>query len=289
MMTITIHSTTLLSIPRESHFCQCLCLSFLHLHHKSTHPLQTSTNLRLSEINRHLHGPRIRLSPNRVRFRGPSLPPAVTRANDSDYKMQIAWAKDEPPSPTDSHHEPPPPGGSRGSSESRRPHVVSYHAPIERSSSEHRWFPFTRRRPVLPSDPPIHPENISAVFGTPSTTYREAYSPTFGEKSVETRPSHVGDGGLPMMIPIPPPAPYTLSHSRTPGWDSPWVARPLESLSHRNTYAQLHNGGSTEEQLPDGSVSWWPRTRKRARAYLLNNTHVPLVEFILLSDFVHPS
>ncbi|KAI0257599.1 hypothetical protein BJV78DRAFT_1079218, partial [Lactifluus subvellereus] len=104
--------------------------------------------------------------------------------------------------------------------------------------------------------------------------------PAFSAKSLKVGPSRMRDVGMSMTMPTPPAAPYTLSHSRTPGWESPWVARPLESLSHRNIYEQLHNGGSTEEQLPDGSItdeSWWPRTRKRARAYLLNNPHVPLL------------
>jgi hypothetical protein len=211
----------------------------------------------------------------------------------------IAWAKDEPPSPTDSYHDPQLPGGARGSSEAHEPDVVSQHPPVGPPGGEYRWFPFTRRRPMLaselfsPTDSPSHVrlEKRSSVFRTPSIL-REAYSPALGLKNAEAGPSRIRDRGLRIVVPTPPDSSYTLSHNRSPGWDSPWAGRPLESMSHQSIYAQLQNGGSSEDQVPDSSVtdeSWWHRTRKRSRAYLLNNTYVPLVNFILLSDFVHAS
>lgn len=204
-----------------------------------------------------------------------------------------AWAKDEPPSPTDSHHEPPSPRGSYGPSDAHRSDV-SQHSSAG-PSGEHRWFPFTRRRPMLPS-----PE----VFGAEPFLTRLERRPTIslgfhhrddrslepGNKSPEqTTSSRTLDRGFRIALPTTPAAPYTLPQSRTtPGWDSPWVARPLESFSHRNIYEQLQNGESAEEQPVEDStttnMSWWPRARKRARAYLLNNTYVPLVKHTLLVD-----
>ena len=109
-------------------------------------------------------------------------------------------------------------------------------------------------------------------------------------KSPEQSRARARDWGLRINLPSPPATPHALTRSRTPGWDSPWVPRPLESLSHRNIYEQLQNGGSVEEQQPGSSVTeenWWPRARKRARAYLLTNTYVPLVMCIPCRSFAY--
>lgn len=155
-------------------------------------------------------------------------------------------------------------------------------------SGEHRWFPFTRRRPTLPSEL-LGPEPSLTRRPTIQLgfSHREDRSPTRGEKSFERASPRSPDRGLRIILPTTPAPPFTLSHGRTPGWDSPWTAGPPESFPSRNIYEQLH-GGSTEEQLVDGSTikkRWWPRARKRARVYLLNNTYAPLVKHTLLVDF----
>jgi hypothetical protein len=123
---------------------------------------------------------------------------------------------------------------------------------------------------------PIRLEKRPAIFRTPSSL-RDAYTAALGEKNAEAGPSR--KPVLRIAMPTPPSTPYTLSCNRTPGWDSPWAPKPIESLFPRSISEQLQNGRSQEEQ--DDSViieRWWPRTRKRARAYLLNNTYVPLVK-----------
>jgi len=111
-----------------------------------------------------------------------------------------------------------------------------------------------------------------------------------GDRSPEQTTSRTLDRGFRIALPTTPATPYTLPQSRAAGWDSPWAARPLESFSHRNIYEQLQNGESAEEQPVEDStttnVNWWPRARKRARAYLLNNTYVPLVKHTLLADLM---
>ncbi|KAI9460921.1 hypothetical protein BJY52DRAFT_238947 [Lactarius psammicola] len=200
------------------------------------------------------------------------------------------WAKDEPPSPTDSHHALPSPGGSRGLSEARRSDVAS---PDDSSAgpsggAEHRWFPFARRRPHLASEVSSGSSSTTPIEKKPPTLRTslsglpdgDARPPVLGERSPEQSRSRGRDWGLRITMPTPPVTPHTLAHSRTPGWDSPWVARPPESLSRRNIYEQLQNGGSVDGQPPDSPIaneSWWPRARKRARAYLLTNTYVPLL------------
>ncbi|KAI0304927.1 hypothetical protein BC826DRAFT_978988 [Russula brevipes] len=187
-----------------------------------------------------------------------------------------AWAKDEPPSPTDSHHEPPSPGGSRDPSDAPRADDTSHPSSIV--PSEHRCAahpPLVRieRRPSI-----FRSASITAGFARREDPHSPALGGGKGQE--QAGPSRLRDRSLRISMPGTPAATHTLSHSRTPGWDSPWAPRPLESLSHRTIYEQLQNGDSAEEQPPEGTAgdgTWWPRTRKRARAYLLHNTYVPLL------------
>lgn len=218
----------------------------------------------------------------------------------SDCTANTAWAKDEPPSPTDNDHEPPSPGGSRGPADARLSDVGSYNTPVG-PSGEHRWFPFTRRRPMPgselfgaepPPPPTVRLEKRSSILRSPSLIAGFARrgedhgpAPVGGRNQEQASTSpRARDRSLRIAMPATPAIPYTLSQSRSPGWDSPWVAKPFESLSRRNISETLQNGGTPDDQSPNGGYgydpndSWWPRTRKRARTYLLNNTYVPLVK-----------
>ncbi|KAI9457733.1 hypothetical protein F5148DRAFT_341572 [Russula earlei] len=201
------------------------------------------------------------------------------------------WAKDEPPSPTDSQYEPSLPGRSRGPSDASRSDASQNSLIGQRG--EHRWFPFTRRHPMPPSEvsraesPPVRLEKRSSIlrsssFNAAGFGRREDHSPALDEKSQELAHSRARDRSLRIALPATPATPYSLSHGRTPGWDSPWAAsaRPLDSLPRGDVYEQLQSGESPERQPHDeGTVdeSWWPRARKRARAYLLNNVYAPLL------------
>jgi hypothetical protein len=127
-----------------------------------------------------------------------------------------AWAKDEPPSPTNSHHEPPSLGGSYFLSDAHRSGVSQNSS--AGPSSEYRWFPFTRRRPTLPSDvfgaEPSHTRVERRPIISIGFSHREDRSPPLGEKSPRSRTL---DRGLRIALPTTPPAPFTLPHSRTPG------------------------------------------------------------------------
>ena len=102
-------------------------------------------------------------------------------------------------------------------------------------------------------------------------------------------PSARREWGLHLAMPTPPTAPFTLAQSRTPGWDSPWAPRPPEG-PERGLYEQLdklhvegaddhtHAHAHTHAHDQDTrTLSPWARRKKRARAYLLSNTYVPLV------------
>lgn len=119
--------------------------------------------------------------------------------------------------------------------------------------------------------------------------HRDDRSLASGDRSPEQAFSRTLDRGFRIALPTTPVAPYTLPQSRTPTWDSPWAARPPESFSRWNIYEQLQNGESAEEQPVEdltSNGSWWPKARKRARAYLLNNTYVPLVKHTFLADIM---
>ncbi|KAF8507142.1 hypothetical protein F5888DRAFT_73964 [Russula emetica] len=207
----------------------------------------------------------------------------ISATSRSKIVTRPPWAKDEPPSPTASHHElPPSPRGSYVPSDAHRSDVSQHSAG---PSGEHRWFPFTRRRPMLPTPEMFGAEpSLTRLERRPTISlgfhHRADRSLESGDKSPEQATSRTLDRGFRIALPTTPATPYTLPQSRTAGWDSPWAARPLESFSHRNIYEQLQNGESAEEQPVEDSAangSWWPRARKRARAYLLNNTYVPLL------------
>jgi len=144
-----------------------------------------------------------------------------------------------------------------------------------------------------PSPPPtVRLEKRSSILRSPSliagfARRGEDHGPVpvggRNQEQASTSP-RARDRSLRIAMPTTPAIPYTLSQSRSPGWDSPWVAKPFESLSRRNISETLQNGGTPDDQSPNGGYgydpndSWWPRTRKRARTYLLNNTYVPLVK-----------
>ncbi|KAI0318467.1 hypothetical protein OF83DRAFT_941925, partial [Amylostereum chailletii] len=196
------------------------------------------------------------------------------------------WARDEPPSPTDSFLAPPPsPGGSRPPSEARRSDVFSLQSSTGvPPDSEHRWFPFTRRR----QDTVSHPTQDDRFSSLDSSHHLEktvtSLSDTQAPSTIAPRDefasghtpqastSRMRDWGLHISLPPPTPAPNTLSQSRTPGWDSPWVAKPFEPRAKGEPYEELEN--EHPDTTPNSAVSdlsRWTRLKKRARRYLLTN------------------
>ncbi|KAF8591889.1 hypothetical protein K439DRAFT_1325302, partial [Ramaria rubella] len=69
-------------------------------------------------------------------------------------------------------------------------------------------------------------------------------------------------------------APFTLSHNKTPGWDSPWTPR-IPEQAHAN---RTENSG-------EGNSRPWRRRKKNLRSFLLHNNYVPLVSRILNITF----
>lgn len=205
-----------------------------------------------------------------------------------------AWALDEPPSPSDD------PDGeqtaTRRPSTARLSDVYSYQSSAHHGS-EHgsRWWAFTRPRTSEPSQhaPPKDsyehgelkpPEKRGSMFRDRSkswlaTSNRRSQDAT----GLSPRPTKTLEGqhtpmdrhpngwGLTIDLPPPPSAPFTMAQSRTPGWDSPWTARPL-----RNPEQDIFAREASDSDEKTGS------RKKRLRTFILTNTYVPLVRVSFL-------
>jgi len=93
---------------------------------------------------------------------------------------------------------------------------------------------------------------------------------------------------LKLQLPLPiPRAPYTVSHTKTPGWDTPWTPRvPPRAAIHNSSDPELGritsrwtSGGNKEESSDDSSPQSRQTFKKKFRNYVLTNTYIPLVQF----------
>ena len=196
----------------------------------------------------------------------------------------IAWARDEPPSPdyAQSMHE----------SEHRlsvlRPSAAASHASVGYHSqlgAPSPWWSFTlpRNRDTL-APPQQSQADQSRQADTPKL--RRAHL-SFRDRSMswlhsshlrrhadgeqgQTENGHNHDWNVRLNVPEPQ-SPFTLSHNRTPGWDTPWAPRPPAA----NAKVSNNYFGNSD---PQGSeVDNWSQRGKRLRAYILSHHHVPLV------------
>lgn len=111
----------------------------------------------------------------------------------------------------------------------------------------------------------------------------ELDSTTPGPSIIPKRGNSRKVNGAPTHVDIPPPAPipFTLSRTRTHGWDSPWVpfhSRKLPPTDDPNLY---DNAGGIFSNSPDPSGddvrTGWAKRRRRFRTFLLYSNYVPLV------------
>lgn len=88
-----------------------------------------------------------------------------------------------------------------------------------------------------------------------------------------------------LSIPLPAAQlPYTLSHTNTPGWDTPWTSRPNAQGPSRHNRLESYGFGADHESSTSETQngSRWSRRRKKIRSFILGNTYVPLVRIFLL-------
>ncbi|KAF8973922.1 hypothetical protein BDZ97DRAFT_1647958 [Flammula alnicola] len=193
------------------------------------------------------------------------------------------WARDEPPSPKEqdvqaSTHEGTHPPDSRMSD------VTSLQSSPSDAGS--RWWTFTlpRTRPEsfnhVPSSPKTERKSfrdISLSWMPTSVSQREGSS--FLRKDKEKETEHPASH-LSMPLPAQLPVPYTLSHTNTPGWDTPWTSRtnaqgPVrDNILESYGFEEDHSSGSDHDRR---ELSRWSRRRKQIRSFILVNTYVPLL------------
>ncbi|TFK41045.1 hypothetical protein BDQ12DRAFT_420851 [Crucibulum laeve] len=211
-------------------------------------------------------------------FRRP--PPPVTTVVTSP-----PWARDEPPSPKEdaaSTAEP------QNVSEPRPSDVASYSSGPSQSDS--RWWTFTLPRSRDPSFNLIsnssRPEkkgfkDRSMSWLPMSASIREGTSFMRRDKEKDPeQPDYSANNVGELSVTVPPPAPFTMAHSDTPGWSSPWTPRIADStLRRENSY-----GFAEVEQESKNDGSPWRLRRKKLRSFILVNTYVPLLfRFINIS------
>ncbi|KAK0233251.1 hypothetical protein IW262DRAFT_63226 [Armillaria fumosa] len=201
------------------------------------------------------------------------------------------WAKDEPPSPK----EQPSISDFHYVSESRPSDIGSFQS----VASPSRWWTFTHpwpthygttNHPDDPSKSEKKPQNSfkdrsMAWLPSTATAFREGSSfVRRGEKSPdspENTQRHRRDWNLSISLPNPVANPLTLTHNATPGWETPWTARPTAQGPSRSEGRDDGYGFGDVEHASSSTgsqdITVWQRRKKRFRAFILSNTYVPLL------------
>lgn len=211
-----------------------------------------------------------------------------------------AWAKDEPPSPKDdgSIHE--------FTTDSRLSDVASYQSSHPGSPS--RWWTFTTsprpRDQFLEPGTPIRTERKNLTFKDrsiswlPTTTGPNALTRKFdrvrsGSGSNEPK-SPSNDWNLSIQLPPPTEQPFTLAHTATPGWDTPWTSRaaaqgPNHHRRRSGSYgmSDVAEEGDTSSSHATKSLSPHQQRIKLLRRFILSNPYVPLVSTLGALRYSH--
>lgn len=196
----------------------------------------------------------------------------------SHAHVVTAWAKDEPPSPTEL-----PVSLETFGTESRLSDVASY-----QSASPSRWWAFTLPRP---RDGQPNPQNSgsrrkerSLSWLGSSNLMKDGNRKDCNVETVER--TGFRDWNLSITLPTPVQQPFTLSHNATPGWDTPWSARMAAQGPSRRRRDGSFAVNTVDEQETSSARKSQTR-RKKFRTFLLTNTYVPLasplISFIMQS------
>ncbi|KII93538.1 hypothetical protein PLICRDRAFT_35761 [Plicaturopsis crispa FD-325 SS-3] len=200
------------------------------------------------------------------------------------------WARDEPPSPTENESLP---DSARWPSVSRPSDVTSLQssAAATQTAESSRWWAFTLpgTRDGL-SPPLVPPERKTPTLKERSMSWipsSRRWSAEHGRREkdpdavspptspIDDLPDSIGRRAKPWDLQITlPPEPFTLSQSRTPGWDTPWQPRIAGNRDSEYNYIQAREGDddNASQHLPR-----WKRRRKAIRAFILTNVYVPLL------------
>ena len=196
-----------------------------------------------------------------------------------------AWARDEPPSPTEQIGSATQPAESRifsdaSSLQSNRP----------TSNSASRWWSFmlrTRQESfgLLPHS--IKPEKKSdrdtSLAWTPrSSNMTEGYTFIRKDKAKEH------DAYLPQLQVSVPTSAQLSNSATTPGWDIPWASPSQPSA--RDPFSQLRRGIPYVSKLEEvtESPSKWSMRKKQIRSFIITNAYAPLVRLSFISLLIKP-
>ena len=190
-----------------------------------------------------------------------------------------AWARDEPPSPVEPHD-----FLSAPSHESiRRPSDVASYQSSDPGPS--RWWTFTLPRPqrtnTLERD--VLSEVKHDLRGNLLKDWPKSKRSGSGDSATikNAEPKENAHNGWTPHIDLPrtPVRPFTLSHTQSPGWDTPWSARLPVSVMRANGNGDAYNQLGTEEHQPaeEDKQTLWQQRKKMLRGFLLTNSYVPLV------------
>lgn len=195
------------------------------------------------------------------------------------FRIRAAWARDEPPSPADQHDFLPAP-----SNESlRRPSDVASYQSSDPGPS--RWWPFTLPRPQRTTT--LERDTLSEVkhdlrgnlLKDRPHSKRTGSGDTATVRNAECKENVPNGWGLHADLPRSPSRPFTLPHTQTPGWDTPWSARLPTSITRPNGNGNAYNQSETEEHQSkeEDKQTPWQQRKKMLRGFLLTNSYVPLV------------
>lgn len=191
--------------------------------------------------------------------------------------LWVAWARDEPPSPKDEGEDT---ESMRHGPERRPSDVASFQSsgPTDPQYGS-RWWAFT-----LPRSRDMGGSSSSRLKSEKKGLKGRSMSwMTSKERDLEISPKsphQPKDWDLRISLPPPTQHPFTISHNRTPGWDSPWTPRVPHSLYRPPSHPLLGDGAFGRKDTDDddhehGSI--WRKRKRRFRAFILSNPYVPLV------------
>jgi hypothetical protein len=219
----------------------------------------------------------------------PPVAVVVTSPRESDscspYTPPIdlltpAWARDEPPSPTEQIGSAAPPAESRIFSDASS---LQSNGPTSNSAS--RWWSFTLRTRqesfgLLPHS--IKPEkrsvrDTSLAWMPSSSSVHEGY--TFIRKDKGKEP----DAYPPQLQVSVPTSAQFPNTATTPRWDIPWSS-PSQP-SGRDPFPQLRRGSpyGLEQEVVTTNLSKWSKRKKQIRSFLIANAYTPLVRLSFIS------
>ncbi|EIN14179.1 hypothetical protein PUNSTDRAFT_80320 [Punctularia strigosozonata HHB-11173 SS5] len=210
------------------------------------------------------------------------------------------WARNEPPSPTEQT--------LLSTSDLTRPRAsdvgtsrtASPGPPPESANSLWQTFAHADGRPPPPPPPaatvntqlqPPQMRNIGWALKERSKSWLTPANRRSQDGATETKPADAGNTVFPrpprqnargLTLELPPPQEnlFTLHHNHTPGWASPWSARPHPLFPVGNGYEPSDHANSADETEvtgPNEKSTDWKSRRKRWRRFFLTNNYVPLL------------